>query len=102
MLKPVIFHPGARQDVKDAYQYYEVKQWGLGKDFVFSMKDAKQRIAAYHKSYRFIFDKVKKILLQRFPYVVFFKEHEREILIVAVFHCARNPAHMRGIIRARH
>jgi hypothetical protein len=34
---------------------------------------------------------MRRSLLRRFPYAVFFEASRIEIVVYAVFHCARNP-----------
>ena len=43
------------------------------------------------EAYQLVDRKMRRALLRRFPYAVFFEVGEAEILVYAVFHCARDP-----------
>ncbi len=34
---------------------------------------------------------IRKVIIQRFPYVIAFEEHERHLLVLAVAHFKRRP-----------
>jgi plasmid stabilization system protein ParE len=41
--------------------------------------------------YQVLFREVRRALLRRFPYAVFFKNHEEVVIVIAVLHMRRDP-----------
>ena len=88
---PILFHPEAEYELDQAISYYEDHQVGLGLDFESEVRrglsyihDAPDRWPK-HK-----FD-IRKFLLNRFPFHLFYLELPDCIWIVAVTHCSRKP-----------
>jgi len=87
--RAVIIGPRAEQDIEKARQWYEKQQIGLGDRFlqeisqamVFLKSDA-DRFPLYHLRFR-------RILLQRFPYKIFFILEDERTLVFRVLHAKR-------------
>ena len=47
--------------------------------------------ASRHEAYQSVDPTMRRALLQRFPYAVFYEVGAVDIVVYAVFHCARNP-----------
>jgi plasmid stabilization system protein ParE len=54
------------------------------------------RIAANPQLYATVYQDVRKAVVQKFPYVVLYKEEAGEVVVIAVFHSARDPAIWQG------
>ncbi len=39
-----------------------------------------------------LYHDVRKAVARRFPYCIYFRERDQRIIVLAVFHSARNPA----------
>jgi plasmid stabilization system protein ParE len=85
----------AKQDLREAYLWYEERQPGLGRAF-YSAFDATLAILREHPQ---IFPRVdpstRRASMKSFPYGIFFRITEDTIRIIAVVHNARNPEHWR-------
>ena len=81
----------AYEDLQKAYDYYEEQRTGLGEEFL----DEIEERMAYLKKYPLHFNKAEKefrqTLIDRFPYLIIYEIHGREIIIYAFFHCSQNP-----------
>ena len=92
MRLPVRFLPEARDEFDDAVDWYEQRRAGLGGDFLAQVRDVVRSIAAHPKMHAEVYQDVSKAVVARFPYVVLYREEAGEVVIVSVFHTARDPA----------
>jgi plasmid stabilization system protein ParE len=92
MSLPVRLLPEARAEFDAAADWYEQQRPGLGVDFVARVRDVLQRIAGNPQMHGVVYKDVRKAVVARFPYVVLYREEAGEVVVIAVFHAARNPA----------
>ena len=80
-------------DIKVSYDWYEKQQIGLGEDFLRSLESSYSQISREPKVYQNIYKLVRRKLINRFPYALFFvlNEKKKSITIIAVMHTKRNP-----------
>jgi plasmid stabilization system protein ParE len=83
--------PEAEADVSDAFSWYEEQMKGLGRGFLSSIEKALQSIQARPARFPIIHKNVRRALLHRFPYALFFVRKEDSIVVIAVLHQARDP-----------
>ena len=98
MSRSLIFLPEAELDVNDAYWWYEEKDQGLGDDFLRSLEQAYSRITTHPQQFPLRFDDVRRILIRRFPYAVYFYYDEFNVYVTYVFHTAQDPDKLQGRI----
>ncbi|MCF6227641.1 MAG: type II toxin-antitoxin system RelE/ParE family toxin [Planctomycetes bacterium] len=79
----------AKAQLLKAYNYYENQQVFLGDIFVEDVHSLFGRIAANPFSYREVKDGYHQGLTRKFKYKVIYRVFENEILIVNVWHPAR-------------
>lgn len=94
-MKPVRILPPAEAELSDAAAFYEGRRQHLGMEFLEAVASALDRIAAMPdtfpiwragRSYR-------QLRLKRFPFVIFFRDLEAEVEVVAVAHSKRRPGY---------
>lgn len=90
MSRSVTFLPEADDDVYAAYAYYERQPTGLGDEFLAALRDAVDRIRDNPQLYSVFSRDIRAAPLQRFPYVVYFRDRGADVLIVAVQHGRRS------------
>ena len=78
-------------DIKIAYDWYESQRLGLGEDFLLTLEESYSKIARTPKHYQIIYKSVRRKLVRRFPYGIFFVLQEDKIVILAVMHTKRKP-----------
>jgi toxin ParE1/3/4 len=83
----------AEADIAEAYQYYEDCRPSLGSAFMICIDEAISRIERSPNEYRVIGRDIRRALVKRFTYGVFYTLYEKEIIVLAVAHARRNPAH---------
>jgi len=94
-MKLALFASAARDELHAAAEWYERHALGLGAAFVDCVDDAVLRVRKTPDAFpewdedpRF-----RKVLVQRFPYILFYRELPTEIQIIAVAHGAREPGY---------
>ena len=86
------FHPEAEAEFDGAYLWYENQRKGLGTEFVFFVNEAIERIQVHPEMYAPVQNKIRRMLVRKFPYCVFYRKIGSEIRVIAIFHSKRNPA----------
>jgi len=85
------FKPEVYDDIKTAYDWYEAQRAGLGEDFLLTLEESYVKITRTPKLYQDIYKSVKRKLVRRFPYGIFFVLLEDTIIVLAVLHTKREP-----------
>ena len=96
-MKPSIFHPDARAELRAAVAYYEQQRPGLGRDLQREVERAITRIQQHPQ----VFPQhnevgLRKCFVRRFPYTIFYLELSDQIWIAAVAHQRRRPGYWRS------
>ncbi|RFZ95353.1 type II toxin-antitoxin system RelE/ParE family toxin [Mucilaginibacter conchicola] len=88
----ILLLDGAIADIRDAHDWYEERQQGLGKRFqktVFSKLDLiQQNPLLYQVRFSEVFRFAKTDI---FPFLIVFEIVDQSIIVNAVFHTSRNP-----------
>ena len=88
----VIFTQGARGEVLKAQDWYEREAPGLGRHFREAIDALIERMSANPRQFPVMFKAVRRALLRRFPYSLFFVMEGETLLVIACFHASRDPA----------
>jgi toxin ParE1/3/4 len=93
-VKPVVFHAEAEAELEAGVAYYESQRSGLGLDFqaeveskTWLVRGDPQRWPTYRGT------GLRRCLLDRFPYSLFYLDLEDEIWVAAVAHQKRKPGY---------
>jgi toxin ParE1/3/4 len=95
------FLPSVAEDVLDAFAWYESNADGLGDEFLRIFYAATHALPRQPRLYREVHGAIRRCLLARFPYAVYYRLTEAEVLVLALFHCARDPLTVRKTIKRR-
>jgi len=90
--QPLIIRPEAEADIKEAVQWFEDRVSGLGAAFLLSVEAALHAITRSPRQYPLVHQQIRRAMTRRFPYEIFFTEHEQGLVVLAVFHAKRNPS----------
>jgi len=96
MSLPIRLLPEARAEFIAASDWYEQRHTGLGAAFVARVREVLQQMAAHPRRYPWVYQDIRKAVVQQFPYIVLYREEAEEILVIAVFHTSRNPSVWQG------
>ena len=81
----------ARQDIADAYAWYEEQSRGLGAEFLRCLEAAVLFTQRYPLMYPSVLSGYRRALVRRFPYAVFYQVEPDRVVVYAVFHCSQDP-----------
>ena len=81
----------ALREIGEAYEWYEEQVAGLGNEFFEALEAQFEVIAQSPQLYTEIQRGVRRALLARFPYGVFYASKGDIVSILGVVHTARNP-----------
>jgi len=84
--------PRADLDVEAAFEWYENERSGLGFEFLDELRAAYNRIAEGPLKYQLLRSGIRRALLKRFPYAVYFAIEDDVVVVVTVLHASRDPA----------
>jgi len=85
--------PEAESDLAEAYDYYEGPIPGLGDEFVATLEQQLERVVENPAQYQEIHRGVRRAVMRRFPYAVFYIGEQNAVVVLAVEHQARDPKH---------
>lgn len=91
MSLPVRLGSGAQHDVADTAAWYEAQRPGLGERFMEALDGLFNRMAENPRQFPIIESAVRRALLRRFPYAIYFLVTANHIAVVAVLHVRRYP-----------
>jgi len=83
----------AEADIAEAYRYYESCRENLGDEFISCIGETISRIHNYPKQFRTVLDTVRRALIRKFLYGIYYTINKNEIIVLAVVHARRNPKH---------
>jgi plasmid stabilization system protein ParE len=92
MSLPVVFRRAARVEFDDAADWYEQQRAGLGAAFTAAVQRVLDQIAAQPDFYAKVTRSVREALVPGYPYCVYFYEEPSQVVILSVFHTARDPS----------
>jgi plasmid stabilization system protein ParE len=92
----VIFTRAARAEVIEAQDWYEGEAAGLGQHFLRAIDALTGRLGSHPQQFPIVFKNVRRALLRRFPYSLFFVVEGDTLLVIACFHASRDPLRWQG------
>lgn len=80
----------AEQDLRDARDWYDQQRQGLGNDFLLAATEAMLVLEESPMSQSNYYRDFRRILLDRFPYKVFYRVEGQAVIVFRVLHAARD------------
>jgi toxin ParE1/3/4 len=87
----------AEDDLLEAQRWYEAQQSGLGGEFRAAIDSLFTRLVEKPHLYPLVYSGLRRAVVRRFPYLVYFSVEAEVITVVACLHSKRRP----GLVRAR-
>jgi len=88
---PAIVTPKAEAESQEAAQWYEERSQGLGVAFLEVVEQALADISENPFRFPVVHKDIRRALLGRFPYGVFFRVKPGRIRVIAIMRQSRNP-----------
>lgn len=91
MIYQIVLRPEAEFEVTEAYVWYEGQAVGLGEEFLRAVDACFAAIQRNPPSYPLIHKEVRRALLRKFPYCIFYLVESETVVVLACFHARRDP-----------
>lgn len=92
----VRFLEAARNELREAVQYYDARRDGLGQEFLEEIRTTVRKIEQSPDTWSPLSENTRRCRTKRFPYGVIYRVDGDEIVIVAVAHLHRRPGYWSG------
>ncbi len=83
----------AEQDLEDAADWYQRQRPGLGQDFLDEVAATLERLVDNPLMYPAVYRGLRRALIGRFPFGIFYRIAGRTVTVLAVMHGSRDPRH---------
>ena len=92
----VVFRRRAREEFDAAGDWYEHERPGLGRQFIEEVDNLLGRLLDTPSLFPVVHRDIRRAVLRRFPYCVYFRVREGRVVILAIMHTARRPDDWQG------
>jgi len=87
----IVFDPLAEKELDEAFLWYEEQLEGLGKQFITVIQQTILRLSRYPELYPECIPGIRRALVKKFPYGVFYSIDKDTVVIYAIAHLHRLP-----------
>jgi plasmid stabilization system protein ParE len=87
----LVFKDEALQEIRQAQLWYEVQRPGLGERFRRDLRDSLKFVVENQPGYGIRKDPYRAVLLEKFPYVVWYAIEGSDIVVYRVRHGKQRP-----------
>lgn len=91
MALPVVYRRKVGRDLAGGFGYYEGQSEGLGEKFLAAVDSAFNALERYPEMFSRVHGEVRRAVVSKFPYAVFFRVEPRRVVVLTVLHTARDP-----------
>lgn len=91
MNREVILRPAAERDVREAHSWFNDISPALAEQFTSAVDQAITSAAENPLAFQLLHRSLRRVLLRRFPYALFFIVEQTRIIVIGVLHQSRDP-----------
>lgn len=91
MTRRLILRDLAEADIRDAYEWYETEEEGVGETFLAAVRASLTQILFSPYRFPLVHENRRRKLLHPYPYALYFKVEGDDVTIVACCHTRRDP-----------
>jgi plasmid stabilization system protein ParE len=91
MSLPIELTPAAEADLAEAKAWYERQHEGLGEELMLCIEEALDRVRQLPEAYREVATGVRRVIVKRVPYGVYYRVEPHRIAVLAFYHTKRDP-----------
>jgi len=91
MALPLVFRPRVGRDLACAYGWYEEQRLGLGEEFLAAAGASFDAVEEFPARHARVHGEVRRAMVSRFPYGVFYRIEPKQVVVLTVLHTARDP-----------
>ena len=89
----------AQSEFEESIEYYDEQRTGLGLEFSEEVGKALERISEYPEAWSQLSSRIRRCLVNRFPYSVIYEVRSELLIIVAIQHHHRKPESWRSRVK---
>jgi len=89
-------HPKASAEAREAGEYLDAAEPGLGSEFVVRVDRCLRLIREQPFAFTLIDGRVRHVVLAQFKYSILYTVREDEIVVLAIAHHRRNPGYWKN------
>jgi len=89
----LIIQDKAILEIKDAFEWYEEQNEGLGFEFVNEIESCYLSLTKHPERYSYINNLYRRIKTNRFPYIVIYEIDNDTVIIMRIRHLKQKPIH---------
>jgi plasmid stabilization system protein ParE len=93
--------PEVEDDAWAGHAWHESKALGLGDEFLRAFYAVLSQARDFPNAFPVVGEAFRRCLLRRFPYAVYFVIDGQQVIVVGLFHCARDPRAIRSALTKR-
>lgn len=93
---PVIINPEAEADLAEGKTFYDGRQAGLGDEFLDCVGEVLDSLRTTPERHAMVFQDLRRCIVRRFPYAVFYRVDDDQVTVVAVYDMRRDPRGWQG------
>jgi len=92
MTYSLVISSPADADLAQAANWYELQRKGLGDDFLMCVEAALRLIELLPMKHSIAFKNIRRAIVRRFPYAIYYIIEAKKIFIIAIHHHRRHPS----------
>ena len=93
------FHPEAEDELRAAVLWYGEKSLRAASEFIAELDNALGKIQESQGRWRQVLGPWRRYVIQRYPFLIIYREAAQGIEVVAVAHGRRRPGYWRSRVR---
>lgn len=88
----VSFRRAAQAELIEATEWYEARQSKLGVEFIDEIDRCVALAAEHPLLFGIAHNDIRRVVVNRFPYSIYYRPEAGRIVVLAVFHASRDPS----------
>jgi len=92
MTRQFILRARAEHDIRSALEWNESQRAGPGAEFLAALRERLEAVRDHPESSPALYRGIRRAVVSRFPYLIFYVARPERVAVLAVLHHARNPA----------
>jgi plasmid stabilization system protein ParE len=99
MARKVVLTPKARMDLREGFQWYRQRNPEVADRFLEQVVKLLRETAKTPLQYPVRFGRFRRLVMQQFPYMIFYDYDEVAIYVYYIFHSSQSPARLKHRLR---
>jgi len=83
----------ANENIIEITKWHDLQSDGLGARFLLHLREAINKLRTHPHAFGYSFEDMRKIQLDTFPYLIFYKIVDMQVNIYGVIHAKRKPSY---------